>query len=83
MKLMFSCLGFSSCEVFLVDSKGSQFHIGFIFDRGLGPKEFSFFGIYLDRFREHLPTAIQVVEEYERQYAEKGVSINGKIQFAG
>jgi hypothetical protein len=79
---MFDCLGFSSCSVFIVDSLGGQFHIGYIIDRGIG-KELSLFGIYLNRFREHLPSASQALEEYERQYAEKGVSISKQIQYAG
>ena len=85
MKIVFSCLGFSGSEVFLTDISEKyqgEYHIGDIRDlRGL---EFDYFGIFLERFKDILPTPEQIIEEYKRQYAIKGVCLNpGKIVYAG
>jgi hypothetical protein len=45
---------------------------------------FDYSGIYLDRFKDILPTPDQIIEEYKKQYALKGVCMNpGKIVYAG
>jgi hypothetical protein len=58
MKIIFSCLGFSGTDVFLTDISKEypgQYHIGGISER-IDELEFYYFGIYLDRFKDILPT---------------------------
>lgn len=87
MKITFSCLGFTSTEVFLskIDDKHKgQYHIGFLDERFPDYFRFDYFGIYLDRFKDILPDADQIIEEYKRQYALKGVCVNPDgIVYAG
>ena len=86
MKIIFSCLGFSSSEVFLTDISKEypgQYHIGGISEH-IDELEFYYFGIYLDRFKDILPTPEQIIEEYKKQFAIKGVCLNPDgIVYAG
>lgn len=87
MKITFSCLGFRSTEVFLTevsDKYPGQYHIGFLDERFPDDFRFDYFGIYLTQFKDILPNADQVIEEYKRQYALKGVCVNpDDIVYAG
>ena len=86
MKIVFSCLGFSSSEVFLTDiskEHPGQYHIGYI-DDIVDKLRFEYTGLFLERFKDILPTPEQIIEEYNKQYALKGVCLNpGKIVYAG
>lgn len=90
MKIIFSCLGFTSTDAFLVVD-GRQLMVGSIMERF--PREPEFWPS--DYFTEHyvkrqqyvkaedVPTGEQIIAEYKRQYADKGVCINNEIQYAG
>jgi hypothetical protein len=91
MKIIFSCLGFATADAFIVKD-GRQFMVGTISNMGIEkndywPYEF-FTGHYLARGLYGLteadkPCKEQVIAEYERQLAEKGISINNEIVYAG
>ena len=90
MKIIFDCLGFHSTEVYITDvddSNSSIYHIGYLISHRLSAGdeyEFDPYGIYLKRFEHILPTKQQIIEEYKRQYAEKGVCLNpNNIAYAG
>lgn len=87
MRIVFSCLGFTSNEVFLTDigeEHQGQYHIGHMNERFPNEFRFEYFGIYLDKFKDILPTPEQIIEEYKRQYVLKGVCLNpDKVVYAG
>lgn len=79
MKIIFSSLGFSSAEVFLTDISDKfpgQYQIGFMDKRYSNELKFFIFPICLYKFKNIIPTPEQILEEYKRQYAIKGVCIN-------
>jgi hypothetical protein len=79
MNIIFSHLGFHSADVFIAnisDKYPGQYHIGFITERLDDNFDFDYFGIYLDKFKNIIPTPEQIIEEYKRQFASKGVCIN-------
>jgi hypothetical protein len=85
MKIIFSCLGFRSAEVFLIEISEEfpgQYNIGEIFDR-YDHYEFDYYGLYLERFKEILPTPEAIISEYIKQYENKGVCLNPNIVLAG
>lgn len=87
MKIIFDRIGFRSTGVHITDvddNNRGQYHIGDIQELLNGNFEFSYFGIYLSQFKNILPTENQVIEEYIRQIAEKGVCLNpNNIVYAG
>ena len=75
MKIIFDCLGFSRARVFLQDSEERIHPIGYMVlerDYEFKPNQ----GIYS-------PSAGQVVAEYNKQFAERGVSFSKEIVYAG
>lgn len=90
MEIIFSCLGFTSSEAFIV-LDGRQLMIGTIFSKFPGEYEFwttDFFKEhYVEKWKyvkiEDVPTSEQIIAEYKKQYAEKGVCINNDILYAG
>lgn len=87
MKIIFSCLGFASSEVFLIDVNKQyqgQYHIGFIDELFPNDFRFKYFGIYVDKLKNFLPTPEQIIDEYKKQYALKGVCLNPNgVVYAG
>lgn len=86
MKITFSCLGFSTSDVFLEEVNKEfpgQYHIGYIFDRTYFDYDFEYFGIFLEKLKDFLPTKEEILKEYQTQYKKKGVWINDGIIYAG
>ena len=93
LPIIFGHLGFSSTDVFVVKD-GRQLCVGTIFvNRQREGDAYSFDSYdfclehYVKRHNyltiEELPTGTQAIAEYKKQLAEKGVSINGDILYAG
>jgi len=93
LPIIFGHLGFSSTDVFVVKD-GRQLCVGTIFlDRRFEGDSYTFepYAFCLEHYvtRQHyltveeLPSAEQAIAEYKKQLAEKGVSINGDIVYAG
>ena len=84
MKIIFSCLGFATSEVFLVKD-GRQLNIGTVFERFHDEYEFWLHDFWIGRYltKDEIPTEEQIFAEYKKQYAEKGVEINNEIVYAG
>ena len=90
MKIIFDCLGFHSTGVHITDVDDNNrgiYEIGYLISHEFrdGTKyEFDLCGYFADRFTSILPTENQVIEEYKRQFAEKGVCLNpNDIKYAG
>ena len=90
MKIIFTCLGFSSTDAFVIKD-GRQLKIGTIWKKFPGEYEYWTDDFCMEHYvkrygyltDEEIPTEKQVIAEYERQYAEKGVSLNNEIVYAG
>lgn len=90
MKIIFGCLGFASTDVF-VEKDGRQLRIGIIFDMHGSQRIFDLSDFFIECYvkRNHyveydeIPSSQQILDEYEKQLKETGVSINRNILYAG
>lgn len=85
MKLTFSCFGFHSTEVFIKGDQRTDM-IGYLVEEYVGrgqPDVLKFHPQYDDRRFDKIPSEETIVSEYKKQYAEKGVSLNKEIVYAG
>lgn len=94
LPILFSCLGFSSCEVYILKD-GRQLNIGILWDslsRSGHEYEFDLSEYCIDGYvnrhnylnLEDIPSSKEIVQEYKRQFLIKGVCINpDNIIYAG
>ena len=90
LKIIFSCLGFASTEAFVIKDN-RQLMVGTLSDmtgRGFDYWPYDFCMEHYVKRNHYLteaevPTAEEVIAEYERQYKEKGVWLNPEIRYAG
>lgn len=87
MKIIFDRIGFRSAGVYLTDVSDThqgQYHIGYVDELFNDDFRFDYFGIFLTELKDVLPSADQIIKEYKRQYALKGVCVNPDgIVYAG
>lgn len=81
MKIIFDCLGFSSAIVFN-ETNCRQYCIGYLFNR-IGTLIFEPSAPIGYPITESIPTEQEVITEYNRQLADKGITVNHEIAYAG
>lgn len=87
---MFSRLGFASTDAF-IEKDGRQLMVGTLFERFPGEFEFHSYDFFWENYvrgsyyvePDEVPTAEEILEEYKKQFAERGVEINSQILYAG
>ena len=91
MKIIFSALGFTSAEAFLVVD-GRQLMMGSIIDKlGRGDYEFWPHDFFMEHYVKRMgyvkwkdiPRNEEVIAEYKKQLAEKGITTETEVIYAG
>lgn len=91
MKIIFTALGFMTADAFLVVD-GRQLLMGAVVDKlGRGDYEFwpsdYFMEQYVKRDKyvkwKDIPRNEEIIAEYKRQLAEKGITTNTEVVYAG